>query len=145
MAEGVTESEEVWFLDKSIQQAQYMNKVNQAAIPYLAKDFCRYIASKCTWDHKKPEVKKYQPCYATQDTIEIQMDRSTQYVTDAKKEAVKYGWVRVKKRKGTSDQIYPAIGLEDESIAKKNEAKKRENSKWLKSELFPDDDSSMQS
>lgn len=145
MAEGVNESEEVWFLDKSIQQAQYMNKVNQAAIPYLAKDFCRYIASKCTWDHKKPGVKKYQPCYATQDTVEIQMDRSTQYVTDAKKEAVKYGWVRVKKRRGTSDQIYPAIGLEDERIAKKNEAKKRENSKWLKSELFPDDDSSMQS
>jgi len=145
MASSNNEIEGDWFLDKSIQQAQYLNKVNQAAIPYLAKDFCRYIASKCTWDHKKPGVKKYQPCYATQDTIEIQMDRSTQYVTDAKKAAVKYGWVMVKKRSGTSDQIYPAIGLEDDEIAKKNEAKKRENSKWLKSDLFPDGHPSMQS
>ena len=145
MSKEVTEPEQVWFLDKSIQQAQYLNKVNQAAIPYLAKDFCRYIASKCTWDHTKPDVKKYQPCYATQDTIEIQMDRCTQYVTDAKKEAVKYGWVIVQHRKGTSDYIYPAIGLESDEIAKKNEAKKRDSSKWMKSDLFPDGHPAMQS
>lgn len=135
-----------WFIDDlSIQQAQYMNMVNAAAIPGQAKDFCRYIASKCTWDHKRPKEKKYQPCYATQDTIEIQMGRCTQYVTDAKKAAIKFGWVIVKHRKGTSDQIFPAIGLEDDEIAKKNERVKRDNSEWVKSELFPDGHPAMQS
>ena len=136
---------EHWFIDKSIQQAQYMNMVNQAAIPGQVKDFCRYIASKATWDHKKPDVKKYQPCYATQDTIEIQMGRSTQYVTDAKKAAIHYGWVQVLHRSHTSDQIWPSIGMDDPEIARKNERVKRDSSQWARSELFPDGHPAMQS
>jgi len=139
------QEEEIWFIEKTIQQAQYMNMVNKAAIPGQAKDFCRYIASKCTWDHKRPGVKKYQPCFATQDTIEIQMGRSTDYVTKAKKLAIYYGWVQVKHRSHTSDQIWPSIGLEDEKIAEKNERVKRDSSEWVKSELFPDGHPGMQS
>lgn len=129
---------EHWFIPKSIQQAQYMNMVNQAAIPGQVKDFCRYIASKATWDHKKPGAKKYQPCYATQDTIQIQMGRSKDYVTKAKEQAIYYGWVVVRHRSHTSDQIWPSIGVEVEEIAKKNESKRRDSSEWVRSELFPD-------
>lgn len=139
------QKKEPWFIEKSIQQAQYMNMVNAAAIPGQAKDFCRYIASKATWDHTKPGVKKYQPCYATQDTIEIQMGRSTQYVTDAKKAAIHYGWVQVKHRSHTSDQIWPSIGMDDPELARKNERVKRDSSHWARSELFPEGHPAMQS
>jgi hypothetical protein len=138
------QKKEPWFIDKSIQQAQYMNMVNAAAIPGQAKDFCRYIASKATWNHTKPGVKKYQPCYSTQDTIEIQMGRSSDYVTNAKQKAIHYGWVVVKHRSHTSDQIWPSIGVEDDEIAKKNKKMKRDSSEWVRSELFPDGHPDMQ-
>jgi len=137
--------EEPWFVPENIQQAQWMNLVNNAAIPGQAKEFCRYIASKATWNHSKRDTKKYQPCYATQDTIEIQMGRSTDYVTKAKQAAVYYGWVIVKHRPGTSDYIYPAIGLENEELRVKYDAKKRDSSQWVTSELFPGGHPAMQS
>ena len=137
MSRGVNDRSNVWFIDESIQQAQYMNKVNQAAIPGNAKDFCRYIASKATWQHTNPRVPSYQPCHAAQDTIEIQMGRSSDYVTRAKKAAQKYGWIQVQHRPGTSDRIYPCIGLEDDEIARKNEKKVREGVSWSNPEILP--------
>ena len=68
--------EKPWFIDKRIQQAQFMNKVNQATLSGPVKDFLRYIASKVTWKHTTQPSKSYTPCYASQDTIEIQMGRS---------------------------------------------------------------------
>jgi len=105
-----------WYIDKSIQQAQYMNKLNEAWIPCQVKDLCRYIASKATWNHTKANVKSYQPTYVTQDTIEIQMNRSRNYVTAAKKKALELGWIQVLSRRGTSDLIWPTIGVDDPRI-----------------------------
>ena len=118
-----------WFVDKSIQQAQYMNKVNEAWIPFNVKDFCRYIASKSTWRHSDPK-KAYYPCFATHDTIEIQMNRSRDYVSDAKKRALELGWIQVLHRAGTSDLIWPRIGVEDEQVIRK---KRRES--WARSDF----------
>jgi hypothetical protein len=120
-----------WFVEKTIQQAQYMNKVNEAWIPHNVKDFCRYIASKATWRHTDAK-KAYYPCFATHDTMEIQMNRSRDYVSDAKKKALELGWVQVLHRAGTSDLVWPRIGVEDEEIKRK---KKRES--WGRSELKP--------
>lgn len=121
-----------WFMDKHIQQAQYMNHINSAVIPYQVKDFCRYIASKTSWDHTKDKSKSYKPCYATQDTIEIQMNRSRDYVTEAKKAALELGWVQVMHRPGTSDLIWPCIGLDDPSMVSKQ---KREY--WGREDIKP--------
>ena len=118
-----------WFVDKSIQQAQYMNKVNEAWIPFNVKDFCRYIASKATWRHSDPK-KAYYPCFATHDTIEIQMNRSRDYVSDAKKRALELGWIQVLHRAGTSDLIWPRIGVGDEQVIQK---KRRES--WARSDF----------
>jgi hypothetical protein len=84
-----------------------MNKVNEAWIPCQVKDLCRYIASKATWKHTDGESRSYKPCWATQDTIEIQMARSRHFVTDAKKRALELGWIQVLHREGTSDLIWP--------------------------------------
>lgn len=105
-----------WYIDKKIQQAQYMNKVNEAWIPHQVKDLCRYIASKATWNHTKPGVKSYQATYVSQDTIEIQMNRSRNYVTAAKKKALELGWIQVLSREGSSDLIWPTIGIDDPTI-----------------------------
>ena len=132
MRRTVNEKEEwrnYWFVDKSIQQAQYMNKVNEAWIPFNVKDFCRYIASKATWRHSDPK-KAYYPCFATHDTIEIQMNRSRDYVRDAKKRALELGWIQVLHRAGTSDLIWPRIGVEDEQVIRK---KRRES--WARSDF----------
>ena len=108
-----------WFVDKKIQQAQYMNRVNEAWIPHEVKDFCRYVASKATWNHSKNPEKSYYPCYATFDTIEIQMNRSTGYISKAKRMALELGWIQVMHRSGTSDLIWPRIGEDDPSIRRK--------------------------
>jgi hypothetical protein len=105
-----------WYIKKSIQQAQYLNMVNAAWIPHEVKDLCRYIASKATWKHTKDPKKSYTPCYATHDTIEIQMARSTDYVAKCKKMALELGWIQVRHRAGTSDQIWPVIGQDDLNI-----------------------------
>lgn len=121
-----------WFIDKSIQQAQYMNYVNQALISGQVKDFCRYVASKATWSHTKDLNKSYDPCFASQDTIEIQMGRSRDYVSEAKKNALELGWIQVKHRHGSSDLIWPRIGENDPSIKQKF---KRE--KWGREDYEP--------
>lgn len=108
-----------WFVDKKIQQAQYMNKINGAVLSGRTKDFLRYIASKATWKHTTQPEKSYTGCYATHDTIEIQMGRSKDYVAKAKREALKFGWIVVLKRQGSSDQIFPVIGENDPSIKPK--------------------------
>lgn len=108
--------EKHWFIPKSIQQAQYLNLVNAAWIPHEVKDLCRYVASKATWKHTKNEEKSYTPCYATHDTIEIQMARSTDYIAKAKKKALALGWIQVRHRAGTSDQIWPVIGVDDPDV-----------------------------
>lgn len=105
-----------WYVDKTIQQAQYLNKVNESLLPGQVKDFCRYIASKATWKHTSGMEKSYKPCWATQDTIEIQMGRSRKYVTQAKKAALELGWIQVLGRPGTSDLIWPRIGDDDLTI-----------------------------
>jgi hypothetical protein len=124
-------SSKPWFVDKRIQQAQFMNKVNQARLPGPVKDFLRYIASKATWKHTKNPEKSYTPCYASQDTIEIQMGRSRDYVTKAKQEAIELGWIQVDKSK-SSDQIYPVIGMDDPTIKVKV---KRE--RWIREDIKP--------
>jgi len=105
-----------WFVDTSIQQAQFMNKVNQAILPGQVKDFLRYIASKATWDNKTKRENAYTACYASQDTIQIQMNRSRDYVSKAKKRALELGWIMVEKTEGSSDQIYPRIGENDPTV-----------------------------
>jgi hypothetical protein len=105
-----------WFIPKTIQHAQYINYVNQALIPHEVKDFCRYIASKATWNHTKDPKKSYSPSFVTHDTIEIQMNRSTDYVAKCKKLALELGWIQVKHRHKTSDLIWPVIGEDDPAI-----------------------------
>lgn len=109
-------SKKDWFVDTKIQQAQYMNKVNSALLPGQVKDFLRYIASKATWDNKTRPDKAYSACYAAQDTIEIQMGRSRDYVTKAKQKALEFGWIVVLKKDGSSDQIFPRIGVNDPAV-----------------------------
>jgi hypothetical protein len=121
-----------WFIKKSIQQAQWMNMVNAAWIPHDVKDLCRYVASKATWEHTKKPENSYTPCYATHDTIEIQMNRSTDYVAKAKKKALELGWIQVRHRAGTSDQIWPVIGEDDPDIKQR---KRRES--WGREDLVP--------
>lgn len=111
--------DKVWFVSKSIQQAQYMNKVNSALIPGKVKDFLRYIASKATWKHTTKPSKSYTPCFASQDTIEIQMGRSRDYVTTAKKMAIELDWIVVMEIDGYRHEIYPAIGKDDLSIKRR--------------------------
>lgn len=108
--------QEFWFVDKTIQQAQYMNKVNEAWISYDVKDLCRYIASRATWDHNNPEVLSYQGTTVSIDTIEIQMNRSEKYITKAKKKAIELGWLVVYNRYGTSCVTFPRIGHDDPAI-----------------------------
>jgi hypothetical protein len=121
-----------WYVDKEIQQAQYLNKVNEALIPGQVKDFCRYIASKATWRHTSGKDKSYKPCWATQDTIEIQMGRSRKYVSQVKKVALELGWIQVLGRPGTSDLIWPRIGNNDPSIKSRT---KRES--WGRDDIKP--------
>lgn len=122
--------EQHWFIDKSVQQAQYLNAVNAASIPCQVKDLCRYIASKATWKHSKGEKHSYKPCYASQDTIEIQMGRSRKYITQAKKKAIELGWIQVLHRPGTSDYIYPTIGENDPMITRK-----RKRDYWAREDI----------
>lgn len=120
-----------WFVSKEIQQAQYLNKVNEAWIPGQVKDLCRYIGSKATWKHTDA-TKSYTPCYATQDTIEIQMGRSRKYVTAAKKKALELGWIQVLKREDSSDLIFPRIGENDPNV--KQRVKRQ---RWEREDLVP--------
>ena len=108
-----------WYIDKSIQQAQYMNKVNEAQLPPEVKDFCRYIASKATWRHTTKPDKSYYPCYATHDAIEYEMNRSRHFVSTSKKQALELGWIQVLHRPGTSDLIWPRIGIDDPTVKPK--------------------------
>lgn len=108
-----------WFIEKGIQQAQYMNKVNESLIPGQIKDLCRYVASKASWNHTKGAEYSYKPCWATHDTIEIQMGRSRKYVAAAKKAALELGWIQVLHRPGTSDLIWPRIGDEDPTLVQR--------------------------
>lgn len=124
-----------WYVPKSIQQAQYLNIVNSAWIPHEVKDLCRYVASKATWKHTKEPNKSYSPCYATHDTIEIQMNRSSDYISKAKRMALDLGWIQVRHRAGTSDQIWPVIGVEDPNVQKRV---RRES--WGREDLKPLDD-----
>lgn len=126
------DNKDVWYVDKKIQQAQYMNKVNEALIPGQVKDLCRYIASKATWNHTKPNVKSYQPTFVSHDTIEIQMGRGRNYVAAAKKKALELGWIQVKKVAGSSDRIYPRIGTNDPTIKPRT---KRE--RWAREDYLP--------
>lgn len=126
----MSKEENPWFIDKRIQQAQFMNKVNAATLPGQVKDFLRYIASKVTWKHTDAK-KSYSPCYASQDTIQTQMGRSKDYVTKAKKDAIRLGWIQVDKSR-SSDRIFPVIGVNDPSIKPKE---KRE--RWLREDIKP--------
>ena len=86
-----------WYVDREIQQAQYLNKVNQACLPPEVKEFLHVIASVATWlkiDKKTGEVRpeSYTPCYASQDTLQIYMNRCGSYITKAKKLAVEHVW-----------------------------------------------------
>ena len=128
--------EQHWFIDKTVQQAQYLNVVNNALIPCQVKDLCRYIASKATWKHTKGEKHSYKPCYASQDTIEIQMGRSRKYITQAKKKAIELGWLQVLHRPGTSDYIFPRIGEVDPTLVpkRKRDYWAREDIKSIESE-----------
>jgi hypothetical protein len=112
----LSKEEKTWFVAKEIQQAQFMNKVNQALLPPQVKDFLRYIASKATWDNRTRPKDAYTACYASQDTIEIQMNRSRDFVTRAKKKALELGWIMVEKTEGSSDQIYPRLGKDDPTV-----------------------------
>jgi hypothetical protein len=125
-------NEKSWFIDKSIQQAQYMNMVNVAVVPSQVKDFCRYIASKATWNHTKHAARSYSGCFATHDTIEIEMNRSKDFVQKAKKKAVELGWIQVLQRPGTSDLIFPVVGEDDPAI---NKRVKRD--RWLREDIKP--------
>lgn len=125
-------NEKSWFIDKSIQQAQYMNMVNVAVVPSQVKDLCRYIASKATWNHTKNTAKSYSACFATHDTIEIEMNRSKDFVQKAKKKAVELGWIQVLQRPGTSDLIFPVVGEDDPTI---NKRVKRDS--WLREDIKP--------
>lgn len=111
-------TEKTWFIDENIQMAQFMNEVNNASLKPQVKDFLRYVATKATWRHSSGE-KSFSPCFASQDTIEIQMNRSRNFITKAKKEALRFGWIMVHKTEGSSDLIFPRIGIDDPSITKK--------------------------
>ena len=117
--------EKIWFIDESIQMAQYMNEVNNAALKPQVKEFLRYVATKATWKHTNDQ-KSYSPCFASQDTIEIQMNRARNYVTEAKKQAVRLGWIMVHKTEGSSDLIFPRIGDDDPSVTKKEKRQRWE-------------------
>ena len=108
-----------WYLDPKIQQAQYMNLVNKALLPHYVKDYLRYIASKCSWAGMKDPSREYSPCFARQDIQEIQMDRSSDYIAKAKRKALELKWIQVKKRPGTSDEIYPTLGIDDPSMKRR--------------------------
>jgi hypothetical protein len=108
-----------WFVDEEIQQAQYINKVHQAAIPGHVKDYLKTIAGVATWRKKGKPSESYVPCYATQDTIQIYMSRCRDYVTKAKKKAEELGWIYVEKNKGQSDWIWPLVGREDPDFKQK--------------------------
>ena len=121
-----------WFLDTKLQQAQYMNLVNNATIPHNVKDYLRYIASKCSWAGTKDPSRSYGPCFATQDVQEIQMDRSSDFITKSKRKALELGWIQVKKRQGTSDQIFPTVGWDDPTMKRRSPREK-----WLREDLQP--------
>lgn len=121
-----------WYVPFDVQQAQYMNLVNNAVIPHEAKDFLRYLASKCSWNHTKGEHKSYKPMYATIDTMGIHMDRSPDYIGKAKRLCLDLGWIQVVERPATSLLIYPVIGIDDPTMERK---KPREN--WLRPDLKP--------
>lgn len=106
-----------WFLPVKIQQAQYLNLVNNALLTHEVKDYLRYIASKCSWAGTKDPSRAYGPCFARQDVQEIQMDRSSDYIAKAKRSALEFGWIQVRKRPGTSDEIYPTLGWDDPSVS----------------------------
>jgi len=128
----MTDWKNKWFVDKNIQQAQYLNEVNSALIPGQVKDLCRYIASKSTWNHTKRSEDSYKPCWATHDTIEIQMGRSRNYVSTAKERALELGWIQVLHRPKTSDLIWPAIGINDPSIKPRQ---RRDSSFWGREDI----------
>lgn len=121
-----------WFIDRSIQQAQYMNLVNAAFLPSQVKDFCRYIASKATWNNTKNKSRSYTGCFATHDTIEIEMNRSKDFVQKAKKKAVELGWIQVLQRPGTSDLIFPVVGVDDPEVPRRE---KRDS--WMREDIKP--------
>ena len=106
-----------WFLPENIQQAQYLNLVNNALLSHEVKDYLRYIATKCSWAGTKDPSRSYGPCFARQDVQEIQMDRSSDYISKAKRGALEFGWIQVRKRPGTSDEIYPTLGWNDPGIS----------------------------
>ncbi len=121
-----------WYLQPEIQQAQYLNIVNNAVIPHFVKDYLRYIASKCSWAGTKDPSRSYSGCYARQDLQEIHMDRSSDYVAKAKRKALELKWIQVKKRLGTSDEIFPTIGIDDPTMEIK---KPREF--WVRTDVQP--------
>lgn len=108
-----------WFVDEEIQQAQYINKVHQAAIPGNVKDFLKTIAGVATWRKSGKPRESYVPCYASQDTIQIYMSRSRDYVTKAKKKAQELGWIYVEEHKNQSHWIWPLLGEDDPAFKKK--------------------------
>lgn len=122
-----------WFLDTKIQQAQYMNLVNQAVLPHDVKDYLRYIASKCSWAGTRDSSREYSPCFARQDVQEIQMDRSSDYIGKAKRKSLELGWIQVRKRAGTSDEIYPTLGWDDPDMVRRFP---RET--WVRGDLMDD-------
>ena len=121
-----------WYVPFDVQQAQYMNLINNAVLPHEAKDFLRYLASKCSWNHTKGKNSSYKPMYATIDTMSIHMDRSPDYIAKAKRLCLELGWIQVVERPSTSLLIYPVIGSDDPTRERK---KPREN--WLRQDLEP--------
>jgi hypothetical protein len=128
----VASTSKPWFVDKTIQQAQYMNVVNSAVLPGQVKDFLRYIASKATWNKPKDKDGSYGPCWASHDMMQIQMGRSSDYVSKAKQQAKELGWIQIDDSSGPSHHIYPVIGRNDPSITPKV---KRPN--WVNKDIKP--------
>lgn len=112
-----------------------MNLVNAAVLPGQAKDFLRYIASKATWNKPDKKDDSYKPCWASHDTMQIQMGRSSDYVSKAKAQAKALGWIQIDDASGPSHRIYPVIGRNDPSITPKV---KRPN--WVNKDIEPLDD-----
>lgn len=109
-----------------------MNLVNAALLPGQVKDFLRYIASKATWNKPNDAKGSYEPCWASHDLIQIQMGRSSDYVSKAKQRAKELGWIQIDDASGSSHRIYPVVGPNDTSITPKV---KRPN--WVNKEIKP--------
>lgn len=64
--------------------------------------------------------------------MQIQMGRSSDYVSKAKKQASDLGWIQIDDASGPSHHIYPVVGRNDPTIRQKV---KRPN--WVNKDISP--------